>query len=142
MLRNFMHSKIHRATVTDSDLNYVGSLTVSPELLEIADIGVHELVHVVNINNGARFETYTILGEPGANEVVVNGAAARLVQRGDKVIIISYAQYDEAEVEEHQPRVVLVDDENRVVETVGAGTAPAEPVAAGASARPPKALWD
>ena len=79
MLRTFMRSKIHRATVTNSDLNYVGSLTLSPELLDAAGIGVHELVHIVNINNGARFETYTILGEPGANEVVVNGAAARLV---------------------------------------------------------------
>ncbi len=116
MLRTFMHSKIHRATVTDSNLNYVGSLTLSPELLEAADIGVHELVSVVNINNGARFETYTILGRPGAHEVCVNGAAARLVQQGDKVIIISYAQYNEAELAEHDPRVVLVDEDNRVAE--------------------------
>lgn len=116
MLRTFMHSKIHRATVTDSNLNYVGSLTLSPELLEAADIGVHELVSVVNINNGARFETYTILGHSGANEVCVNGAAARLVQTGDKVIIISYAQYNEAELAEHDPRVVLVDEDNRVAE--------------------------
>jgi aspartate 1-decarboxylase len=116
VLRTFMHSKIHRATVTDSNLNYVGSLTLSPELLEAADIGVHELVSVVNINNGARFETYTILGRPGAYEVCVNGAAARLVQQGDKVIIISYAQYNEAELAEHDPRVVLVDEDNRVAE--------------------------
>lgn len=116
MLRTFMHSKIHRATVTDSNLNYVGSLTVSPELLEAADIGVHEMVSVVNINNGARFETYTILGRPGAHEICVNGAAARLVQQGDKVIVISYAQYSEAELAEHEPRVVLVDEDNRVAE--------------------------
>jgi len=118
MLRSFMHSKIHRATITDSNLNYVGSITISPELLDAADIGVHELVQVVNINNGARFETYTILGEPGANEIVVNGAAARLVQRGDKIIIITYAQLAENELKTHQPRVVHVDEENRILETV------------------------
>ncbi|PWI45499.1 aspartate 1-decarboxylase [Streptomyces sp. ICBB 8177] len=118
MLRTFMHSKIHRATVTDSNLNYVGSITVSPELLEAAEIGVHELVQVVNINNGARFETYTILGRPEANEVVVNGAAARLVETGDKVIIISYAQLNETELEGHKSRVVHVDDENRITESV------------------------
>lgn len=111
-----MNSKIHRATVTDSNLNYVGSLTLSPELLEAANIGVHELVHIVNINNGARFETYTILGTPGANEVVVNGAAARLVQPRDKVIIISYAHLTEAELAAHHPTIVHVDDENRVRE--------------------------
>ncbi|MBB5077968.1 aspartate 1-decarboxylase [Nonomuraea endophytica] len=116
MLRTFMNSKIHRATVTDSDLNYVGSLTLSPELLEAAGIGVHELVHVVNVNNGARFETYTILGTPGANEVVVNGAAARLVQRGDTVIIITYAQLAENEIADHRPNVILVDEQNRILE--------------------------
>ncbi|MET7619232.1 aspartate 1-decarboxylase [Streptomyces sp. NPDC005408] len=116
MLRTFMHSKIHRATVTDSNLNYVGSITISPELLDAAEIGVHELVHVVNINNGARFETYTILGAAGANEVVVNGAAARLVQTGDKVIIISYAQVDAAEIADHKSRVVHVDEENEIAE--------------------------
>lgn len=115
MLRTFMHSKIHRATVTDSDLNYIGSLTLSPELLEAADIGEHELVHVVNVNNGARFETYTIPGTPGASEVIVNGAAARLVQRGDKIIIITYAQLSESEIPGHRPRVVHVDEKNRVV---------------------------
>jgi aspartate 1-decarboxylase len=115
MLRTFMHSKIHRATVTDSNLNYIGSLTLSPELLDAADIGPHELVHVVNINNGARFETYTIPGTPGANEVVVNGAAARLVQPGDKIIIITYAQLTGDEVAGHRPRVVHVDDKNRIL---------------------------
>jgi aspartate 1-decarboxylase len=114
MLRTFMHSKIHRATVTGSDLNYIGSLTLSPELLEAADIGEHELVHVVNVNNGARFETYTIPGTPGANEVIVNGAAARLVQRGDKIIIITYAQLSEGEIPGHRPRVIHVDEKNRV----------------------------
>jgi aspartate 1-decarboxylase len=117
MLRTFMHSKIHRATITSSDLNYVGSLTLSPELLEAADIGIGELVSIVNINNGARFETYTILGTPGANEVIVNGAAARLVQPGDKVIIISYAQLSESELVNYRPTVVHVDEFNRVLET-------------------------
>lgn len=118
MLRTFMRSKIHRATVSDSDLNYVGSLTLSPELLDAADIGVNELVHIVNVNNGARFETYTIVGTPGANEVVVNGAAARLVHRGDKVIIISYGQFADDEVDDHKPRVVHVDDGNHILETI------------------------
>lgn len=116
MLRTFMHSKIHRATVTDSHLNYIGSLTLSPELLKAADIGEGELVHVVNVNNGARFETYTILGTAGNNEVIVNGAAARLVQPGDKVIIITYAQLSDSEVAGHQPRVVHVDAENRIAD--------------------------
>jgi aspartate 1-decarboxylase len=116
MLRTFMRSKIHRATVTGSDLDYVGSLTLSPELLEAADIGINEMVQVVNINNGARFETYTICGTPGANEVIVNGAAARLVQRGDKVIVITYAQLTESEVAGHRPRVIHVDEENRVLD--------------------------
>lgn len=116
MLRTFMRSKIHRATVTGSDLNYVGSLTLSPELLKAADIGVHELVQVVNINNGARFETYTIAGTPGAGDVIANGAAARLVQRGDKIIIITYAQLTDSELTGYQPQIVHVDDENRIID--------------------------
>lgn len=118
MLRTFMHSKIHRATVTDANLSYVGSITISADLLEAADIGVHELVHVVDINNGARFETYTIAGTPGAGEITVNGAAARLVQPGDKVIIISYAQLTADEIAAHKARVVHVDDANEIVESV------------------------
>lgn len=113
MQRTFMNSKIHRATVTDSNLDYVGSLTLSPELLEASGIGIGELVAVVDINNGARFETYTILGAPGEYEICVNGAAARLVQKGDKVIIIAYAQLTEEELAEHQPKVVFVDETNR-----------------------------
>lgn len=118
MLRTFMHSKIHRATVTDANLSYVGSITISADLLEAADIGVHELVHVVDINNGARFETYTIAGTPGAGEITVNGAAARLVQPGDKVIVISYAQLTADEIAAHKARVVHVDDANEIVESV------------------------
>ena len=112
MHRIMMKSKIHRATVTGADLNYVGSITLDPRLMELADIVEHEQVHVLDIDNGARFETYVIRGSrPG--DVVVNGAAARLVHTGDKVIVISYAHYDEAELEAYEPLVVLVDDENR-----------------------------
>lgn len=118
MRRTFMHSKIHRATVTDSNLNYVGSVTISPELLAVARIGVHELVQIVNINNGARFETYTILGDAGERQVIVNGAAARLVQPGDKVIILTYAQLDNSEIDDFESTVVHVDDDNSILEVV------------------------
>jgi aspartate 1-decarboxylase len=110
-----LKSKIHRATVTASDLHYVGSITVDPELLEAADILEHEQVAVVDVNNGARFETYTIAGERGSGEIKVNGAAARLVHHGDTIIVISYAQYDRTEMEHHEPRVVHVDASNRIV---------------------------
>jgi aspartate 1-decarboxylase len=111
-----LKSKIHRATVTDSDLNYVGSLTVDPLLLEAADILPGEQIHVVDVDNGARFETYTIAGEAGSGEICVNGAAARLVHTGDTVIVISYAHYDEAELARHVPRVVHVErNTNRII---------------------------
>lgn len=115
MHRTMLKSKIHRATVTDADLHYVGSITVDPELLEAADILEHEQVAVVDVNNGARFETYTIAGERGSGEMKVNGAAARLVHHGDTIIVISYAQYDRVEMEHYAPRVVHVDDRNRIV---------------------------
>jgi len=115
MQRVMLKSKIHRATVTGSDLHYVGSITIDPELLEAADIRAYEQVAVVDVDNGARFETYTIPGTPGAGEVQVNGAAARLVHHGDTVIVISYAQYDEAELDAYEPRVVHVDRANRIV---------------------------
>ena len=108
MRRRMMKSKIHRATVTDCDLHYVGSITIDPDLLEAADILEHEQVHVVDVDNGARFETYTIAGERGSGEMKVNGAAARLVHRGDTIIVISYGQYDRAEIEQYEPRVVHV----------------------------------
>ena len=117
MRRTMLKSKIHRATVTGSDLNYVGSITVDAELLDAADIREHELVHVLDIDNGARFETYTIAGARGSGDVQVNGAAARLVHSGDKVIVVSYAEYEEAELEELEPIVVHVDDANRIVTT-------------------------
>ena len=110
-----MKSKIHRATVTDCDLHYVGSITIDPEVLEAADIREYEQVAVVDINNGARFETYTILGEPGSGEMKLNGAAARLVQRGDTIIVISYASYDPEELEHYRPRVVHVGAHNEVL---------------------------
>jgi aspartate 1-decarboxylase len=115
MQRVMLKSKIHRATVTDCDLHYVGSITVDPDLLEAADIRVHEQVHVLDIDNGARFETYTIAGERGSREMKVNGAAARLVHRGDTIIVISYASYDEAELEGHAPRVVHVSRDNDIL---------------------------
>ncbi len=108
MTRTMLKSKIHRATITDSDLHYVGSITVDPDLLEAADILEHEQVHVVDVDNGARFETYTIAGERGSGEMKVNGAAARLVHRGDTIIVISYGQYDRADMEHYEPRVVHV----------------------------------
>jgi aspartate 1-decarboxylase len=111
MQRIMMKSKIHRATITGADLNYVGSITLDTRLMELADIREHEQVHVLDIDNGARFETYVIPGGPG--DVVLNGAAARLVHPGDKVIVITYAQYDEAELAAHEPRVVHVDEHNQ-----------------------------
>ena len=109
MQRTMLKSKIHRATVTGSDLHYVGSITIDPALLEAADILEHEQVHVVDVDNGARFETYTIAGERGSGTMQVNGAAARLVHQGDTIIVISYAQYDAAELAAYEPLVVHVE---------------------------------
>jgi aspartate 1-decarboxylase len=114
--RTMLKSKVHRATVTASDLDYVGSITMDADLLEAADILEHELVHVLDIDNGNRFETYTIAGERGSRELCINGAAARLVHTGDKVIVVSYAAYDEDELEAYEPRVVHVDADNRIVD--------------------------
>lgn len=114
MLRTMCKSKIHRATVTGADLNYVGSITIDPVLMEAADLLEYEQVAVVNVNNGARFETYVIPGVPGRGEICLNGAAARLAHPGDKVIVISYAQYDEAEMETYRPVFLFVDEQNRI----------------------------
>jgi aspartate 1-decarboxylase len=116
MQRTMLKSKIHRATVTGSDLHYVGSITIDSELLEAADIAPFEQVAVVDIDNGARLETYAIAGEPGSGEVTLNGAAARLVHRGDTVIVISYAAYDEQELQTHEPVVVHVGADNRILQ--------------------------
>ena len=116
MQRTMLKSKIHRATVTDCDLHYVGSITVDPDLLEAADIREFEQVAVVDVDNGARFETYTIAGEAGSGEMKINGAAARLVHRGDTIIVISYGGYDPDDLEHYQPRVVHVDVHNQIID--------------------------
>jgi len=108
MQRTMLKSKIHRATVTDCDLHYVGSITIDSDLLVAADMLEHEQVHVVDVDNGARFETYVIAGERGSGTMQVNGAAARLVHRGDTIIVFSYGGYDAAELERYEPRVVHV----------------------------------
>jgi len=116
MHRTMLKSKIHRATVTDCDLHYVGSITIDPELLEAADLLEFEQVAIVDVDNGARFETYTIAGERGSREMRVNGAAARLVHRGDTIIVISYASYDRTEIAGYEPRVVHVDASNAIID--------------------------
>jgi aspartate 1-decarboxylase len=115
MQRQMLKSKIHRATVTDCDLHYAGSITIDTDLMREADLLPNELVHVLDVDNGNRFETYVIEGQAGSGDVQLNGAAARLVQRGDRVIIVAYGIYSEQEIERHRPRVVHVDAENRVV---------------------------
>lgn len=114
MLLNIFKSKIHRATVTEANLNYMGSITVDGELLKAADILIHERVQVVNLNNGSRLETYAIPGEANSGVVCLNGAAARLAQPGDRVIIITYAMMDRKQALEHRPLVVMVDDNNNI----------------------------
>jgi len=116
-MRTMLKSKIHRATCTGADVDYEGSITVDPALLEAADILPHEQVHVVDCDNGARLVTYAIEGRRGAGEVVLNGAAARLVNPGDIVIILSYQQLAESELGGYRPRLVYVDGENRIVRT-------------------------
>lgn len=118
MFRMMMNSKLHRATVTEADLNYVGSITIDAELLEAAGMYPNEKVHVVNNNNGARFETYIIAGEPGSGVICVNGAAARLVQRGDVVIILSYVYMTNEEASTHEPTVLIMDEDNKVQEVI------------------------
>ncbi|MGL5379078.1 aspartate 1-decarboxylase [Clostridium sp.] len=114
MKLNMLKGKIHRATVVQAELDYVGSITVDEELLEASGILEYEMVHIVDINNGNRFETYTIAGPRGSGMICLNGAAARCVQVGDKIIIMSYCQLERDEVEDHKPRVVFVDNENKV----------------------------
>jgi aspartate 1-decarboxylase len=123
MLRTMMKSKIHRATVTQADLHYVGSVTIDEDLLEASDLLPGELVHIVDITNGARLETYTIAGERGSGVIGINGAAAHLVHPGDLVIIIGYGQMSTEEAKEFRPHVVFVDKDNQVMAT---GFDPAE----------------
>lgn len=115
MLRRLMKSKIHRATITSADLHYEGSLSVDEDLMDAADLVEFEEIQVVNVNNGSRLSTYVIPGARGSGVIQLNGAAARLGMPGDLVILISYADYSEQEVAHHHPRVVFVDDQNRMV---------------------------
>ena len=115
MQRQMLKSKIHRATVTDCDPDYVGSLTIDPELMASADLIANEQVHVWDIDNGARFVTYVIAGKPGSGELQVNGAAARLVRSGHRVIVASFGSYDERDLETYSPIVVHVDAGNRPI---------------------------
>ena len=115
MFRTLMKSKIHRATVTEANIDYVGSITIDADLMKAADLLPHEKVQVADITNGARLETYVIEGPPGSGVVCLNGAAARLVSEGDKVIVISYAQMSDEEARAHRPTVVFVDEDNKVM---------------------------
>lgn len=123
MFRTMLKSKIHRATVTEANLNYIGSITVDEGLMEAADILQNEKVQIVNNNNGARFETYVIKGPRNSGVICLNGAAARLVQPGDKIIIISYVMMDNREAAEFEPKVIFVDDLNRICEISSQETA-------------------
>lgn len=116
MFRQMMKAKIHRATVTEANLNYVGSITIDEDLLEQVDILPNEKVQVVNNNNGARLETYAIAGKRGSGVICLNGAAARLVQPGDTVIVISYAYVNEEEVRDFKPRVAIMGENNQMLE--------------------------
>ena len=109
-----LKGKIHRATVVQAELEYIGSITVDKDLLEASGILEYEKVQIVNINNGSRFETYTIAGERGSGLICLNGAAARCVQVGDKIIIMAYCNMDEKEAKDHKPRVVFVDEKNKI----------------------------
>jgi len=116
MFRTMFKSKLHRGTVTEACLNYVGSITIDEDLMDAADVYIGEKVQVVNNNNGARLETYVIPGERGSGVICLNGAAARLVQPGDKVIIITYAMVDNREAKDFKPTVVFLDEHNKIAE--------------------------
>ena len=116
MLREFLNSKIHRATVTDANLNYVGSITVDEEFLDKANILEWEKVEILNINNGERFQTYALKGKRGSKVFCLNGAAARKAQKGDKIIIVTYAQLTEEEIKTHKPTIVQVGEGNEIIE--------------------------
>ncbi|MGC5324600.1 aspartate 1-decarboxylase [Brevibacillus sp. SYSU BS000544] len=119
MFRTMMKSKIHRATVTEANLNYVGSITIDKNILEAVDLLPNEKVQIVNNNNGARLETYVIEGEPGSGVICLNGAAARLVQPGDVVIIIAYAMMTDEEIKTYKPKVAIMGENNKIKEIIG-----------------------
>ncbi|MCY1604974.1 aspartate 1-decarboxylase [Staphylococcus pettenkoferi] len=118
MYRTMMHSKIHRTRVTESDLNYVGSITIDSDILDAVDILPNEKVEIVNNNNGERFATYVIAGERGSGKICLNGAAARLVQVGDVVIIMTYVQLEESELQGHAPKVAVLNENNEIEEMI------------------------
>ncbi len=113
-----LYSKIHRATVTDANLNYVGSITIDEDLLDAAKMRVGQKVEILNINNGERFSTYIIKGERGKGDICLNGAAARKAHQGDKIIIVAYATYDEKELENYKPTVVLMNEQSNTIASV------------------------
>ena len=115
-LRTVMNSKIHRATVTEADVNYIGSITIDEELIEAANISEWEKIEVLNITNGSRLETYVILGERGSGEICINGAAAHLVNPGDLVILVTYKVIEEEEISEHVPTIIHVNERNKIVD--------------------------
>lgn len=115
MLVEFLNSKIHRATVTDANLNYVGSITIDETLLKAANMQEWQKVEILDVNNGERFQTYIIKGEPNSGKICLNGAAARKVQPGDKVIIVTYGYFTPEEVKAHKPTIVIVDDNNKII---------------------------
>jgi aspartate 1-decarboxylase len=115
MKLEFLYSKIHRATVTDANLNYVGSITIDETLLKAANMREWQKVEILDVNNGERFQTYIIKGEPNSGKICLNGAAARKVQTGDKVIIVTYGQFEEDELKDFKPTIVIVDENNKVV---------------------------
>jgi len=117
MTITMLYSKIHRATVTDANLNYVGSITIDRDLIDAASMRVGQKIDIVNVNNGERFSTYIIPGERGKKEMCLNGAAARKVHVGDKIIVIAYASMSEEEAEKHLPKVVILNDDNSIAQT-------------------------
>ena len=111
-----LYSKLHRATVTDANLNYVGSITIDQNLLDAVNMRVGQKIDIVNVNNGERFSTYIIPGEAGKGDICLNGAAERKVHKGDKIIIIAYASMTEEEADKHQPKIVILDDDNSIAQ--------------------------
>ena len=111
-----LYSKLHRATVTDANLNYVGSITIDTELIKAANMRVGQKIDIVNVNNGERFSTYIIPGEAGKREMCLNGAAARKVHKGDKIIVIAYATMTEDEADKYEPKIVILDDDNNIAQ--------------------------
>ncbi|MCF7832749.1 MAG: aspartate 1-decarboxylase [Candidatus Marinimicrobia bacterium] len=116
MKKKFLHAKIHRASVSDANLNYAGSISIPVDIMEIAGIGEYEFVQVVNINNGLRFETYVIKGESGSKNICLNGAAARLAEVDDRIIIMAYCDLDPSEIENHKPTIIVMDETNTIIE--------------------------